>query len=80
MHVQSCSVQRSLTAGCYRYLEREFLTGYKNSKIVLLRPTMSFMLAQTADSRTLKVALSVAFLLLWPYLTANRRHCQTLQV
>lgn len=38
-----------------RYLEREFLSNFKNSKIVLLRPTMSFMLAQTPDPTTLKV-------------------------
>ena len=40
-----------------RYLEREFLTQYKNSHIVLLRPSMSFMLMQTPDPRTLKEAL-----------------------
>ncbi|KPI46029.1 NEDD8-specific protease 2 [Cyphellophora attinorum] len=31
------------------YLEREFLTAYKNSKIVLLRPSMSMMLSVTPD-------------------------------
>ncbi|KAJ9303768.1 hypothetical protein DTO217A2_6780 [Paecilomyces variotii] len=39
------------------YLEREFLTQYKNSNIVLLRPSMSFMLLQTPDPRTLRDAL-----------------------
>lgn len=40
-----------------RYLEREFLSQYKSSHIVLLRPSMSFMLNQTPDPRTLKEAL-----------------------
>ena len=40
-----------------RYLEREHLTQYKNSHIVLLRPSMSFMLMQTPDPLTLKEAL-----------------------
>jgi len=31
------------------YLEREFLTSYKNSKIILLRPSMSFMIGVTPD-------------------------------
>ncbi|KIW72633.1 hypothetical protein, variant 1 [Phialophora macrospora] len=39
------------------YLEREYLTNYKHSHIVLLRPTMSFMLMQTPDPRTIKDAL-----------------------
>ena len=40
-----------------RYLEREYLTEYKASNIVLLRPSMSFMLMQTPDPLTLKEAL-----------------------
>ncbi|TQB73141.1 hypothetical protein MPDQ_006058 [Monascus purpureus] len=39
------------------YLEREFLTRYKSSNIVLLRPSMSFLLLQTPDPRTLRDAL-----------------------
>lgn len=41
----------------HRYLEREYLTEYRNSNIVLLRPSMSFMLMQTPDPLTLKDAL-----------------------
>lgn len=40
-----------------RYLERENLSRYKNSHIVLLRPSMSFMLIQTPDPLTLRDAL-----------------------
>ncbi|RMZ90878.1 hypothetical protein DV736_g1892, partial [Chaetothyriales sp. CBS 134916] len=39
------------------YLEREFLTAYKHSHIVLLRPTMSFMLLQSPDPSKIKDAL-----------------------
>ncbi|QKX54489.1 uncharacterized protein TRUGW13939_01576 [Talaromyces rugulosus] len=39
------------------YLEREFLSKYEQSNIVLLRPSMSFMLLQTPDPRTLRDAL-----------------------
>jgi len=39
------------------YLEREYLPNFKLSRIVLLRPTMSFMLMQTPDPRTIKDAL-----------------------
>lgn len=39
------------------YLEREYLTEFKNSKIVLLRPTMSMMLLMTQDARQIKEAL-----------------------
>jgi sentrin-specific protease 8 len=39
------------------YLEHEFLAQYKTSNIVLLRPSMSFMLLQTPDPRTLRQAL-----------------------
>lgn len=42
---------------CSRYLEHEFLAQYKTSNIVLLRPSMSFMLLQTPDPRTLRQAL-----------------------
>ena len=41
----------------HRYLEREYLADYRNSNIVLLRPSMSFMLMQTPDPLTLKDAL-----------------------
>lgn len=40
-----------------RYLEREYLSQYKHAHVVLLRPSMSFMLMQTPDPRTLKDAL-----------------------
>lgn len=40
-----------------RYLEREFLIKYPTSHIILLRPSMSFMLLQTPDPLTLKEAL-----------------------
>ena len=40
-----------------RYLEREWLSHFKNANIVLLRPSMSFMLMQTPDPRSLKEAL-----------------------
>lgn len=39
------------------YLERERLILFPQSNIVLLRPSMSFMLMQTPDPRTLKEAL-----------------------
>ncbi|KAI1614104.1 sentrin-specific cysteine protease [Exophiala viscosa] len=39
------------------YLEHEYLTNFKHSRIILLRPTMSFMLMQTPDPRTIKDAL-----------------------
>ncbi|QSS50171.1 Ulp1 protease [Histoplasma capsulatum var. duboisii H88] len=39
------------------YLEREFLVNYQSANIVLLRPSMSFMLLQTPDPRTLREAL-----------------------
>ncbi|KAJ5339602.1 hypothetical protein N7452_006330 [Penicillium brevicompactum] len=39
------------------YLEHEFLTRYKSSNIILLRPSMSFMILQTPDPRTLREAL-----------------------
>jgi sentrin-specific protease 8 len=39
------------------YLEHERLIHYPNAHIVLLRPTMSFMLLQTRDALTLKTAL-----------------------
>jgi sentrin-specific protease 8 len=40
-----------------RYLEREHLSKYTNSHIVLLRPSMAFMLMQTPNPLTLKEAL-----------------------
>ncbi|KAL9610345.1 MAG: hypothetical protein Q9167_004943 [Letrouitia subvulpina] len=39
------------------WLEREYLTQYKNAHIVLLRPSMSFMLIQTGNPLTLKEVL-----------------------
>ncbi|KAL9102096.1 MAG: hypothetical protein Q9163_002719 [Psora crenata] len=39
------------------YLEREFLAQYNNAHIILLRPSMSFMLMQTPDPVTLLDAL-----------------------
>lgn len=39
------------------YLEREYLTEFKNSKIVLLRPTMSMILSMADDARDTKEAL-----------------------
>lgn len=45
------------TTNSSRYLEREYLVHYKTSEIVLLRPSMSFLLSQTPDPRTLKGAL-----------------------
>ncbi|UJO16771.1 NEDD8-specific protease 2 [Fulvia fulva] len=39
------------------YLEREKLTHYPQAHIVLLRPSMSFMLQQTQDPLTIKTAL-----------------------
>jgi hypothetical protein len=40
-----------------RYLEHEFLSRFKHSNIVLLRPSMTFMLLQTPDPRTVRDAL-----------------------
>ncbi|KAF4765490.1 hypothetical protein HAV15_003605 [Penicillium sp. str.  len=39
------------------YLEREFISRYQSSNIILLRPSMSFMILQTPDPRTLREAL-----------------------
>ncbi|KAL8982893.1 MAG: hypothetical protein Q9205_002731 [Flavoplaca limonia] len=41
----------------FRYLERDFLSQQHSSNIVLLRPSMSFMLIQTPNPLTLKDAL-----------------------
>ncbi|KAI9833499.1 MAG: hypothetical protein M1819_003657 [Sarea resinae] len=41
----------------YRYLEREELIKFPSSHIVLLRPSMCFMLKETGDPLTLKDAL-----------------------
>jgi sentrin-specific protease 8 len=41
----------------HRYLERESLSQFPSSHIVLLRPSMAFMLMQTPDPLTLKEAL-----------------------
>ena len=56
MHVM-CSKKISAAHALPRYLEREHLNQYKNANIVLLRPSMSFMLKQTPDPLTLKEAL-----------------------
>jgi sentrin-specific protease 8 len=40
-----------------RYLEREELTGFPKASIVLLRPSMSYMLMNSADPLTLKEVL-----------------------
>ena len=40
-----------------RYLEREFLVQHNTANIVLLRPSMAFMLMQTPDPTTLKEVL-----------------------
>lgn len=40
-----------------RYLEWEFLTQFKSSNIILLRPSMSFLLLQTPDPLSLREAL-----------------------
>ncbi len=40
-----------------RYLEREKLSQFGNANVVLLRPSMCFMLMQTPDPQTLKDAL-----------------------
>ena len=41
--------------GSCRYLEREVLIHYTYSNIVLLRPTMAFLLQQTPDLRIIQV-------------------------
>lgn len=40
-----------------RYLEREQLTGFPKAQIVLLRPSMSFLLQHTPDPTTIKQVL-----------------------
>lgn len=42
---------------CHRYLEREELTAFPKASIVLLRPSMAFMLMTTPDPLSLKEAL-----------------------
>ena len=46
---------------CHRYLEREFLPSYKNSRIILLRPSMTLMLNVTPDNQlqAMKVRLTL---------------------
>jgi sentrin-specific protease 8 len=50
-------------AGCgasltyFRYLEHEYLTAYKYSNIVLLRPSIAFLLMQTPDALSVRDAL-----------------------
>lgn len=41
----------------YRYLEHEYLMKSDRTNIILLRPSMSFMLLQTPDPRTVREAL-----------------------
>jgi sentrin-specific protease 8 len=41
----------------YRYLEREHLSVYPKTHIILLRPSMSFMLLQTPEPQTIASAL-----------------------
>lgn len=41
----------------HRYLEHEYLSKLEHANIILLRPSMSFMLLQTSDPRTLRDAL-----------------------
>ena len=48
---------RHIADNRFRYLEREVLCKYPSSHIVLLRPSMSFMLMQTPDPQTIKDAL-----------------------
>ena len=50
-------VSPHLTTPIRRYLEREYLTHVTNANIVLLRPSMSFMLMQTPNPLTLISAL-----------------------
>ena len=57
LHYTVSSILINKLTNLHRYLEREYLTEYKSSNIVLLRPSMSFMLMQTPDPRTLKEAL-----------------------
>lgn len=48
-----------ITVGChaqytnlnYRYLQREYLAGYQNSKIVLLQPPMVMILKESKEPR-----------------------------
>lgn len=54
-----CTLKPRLQIGLIvpRYLEREDLTAFPKASIVLLRPSMSFMLMQTPDPLSLKEAL-----------------------
>jgi hypothetical protein len=70
-----CSV--GTDAGHCRYLEHEFLTSYKHSNIVLLRPSMAMMLMQTPDPRTIKAG-PLSRQADRPMLTIYRRHFQIL--
>lgn len=57
LHMHSrpnCAVKRLTNI---RWLEREYLVRYPNSHIVLLRPSMAFMLMQTPNPLTIKDAL-----------------------
>lgn len=57
-----------------RYLEREQLSKYPSSHIVLLRPSMAFMLMQTPDPLTLKDALPDFRLTTHIFLPINDAH------
>lgn len=52
-----CSICLSVWTNIHRFLEHEYLSQYKSSNIVLLRPSMTFMLLQTADTRSLRDVL-----------------------
>lgn len=51
----ACTCQVSLTAS--RYLEHEYLAAYKHSNIVLLRPSITYLLMQTPDALSVRDAL-----------------------
>lgn len=61
-----------------RYLEREHLSHYPHAHIVLLRPSMSFMLMKTLDPLTLKDALPDFSLTTHIFLPIN--DCRTVEV
>ena len=56
-NIDAISSSRATLTMSVRYLEREYLINYPKAHIVLLRPSMSFMLMQTPDPLTLKDAL-----------------------
>lgn len=72
------NVFRNLTFVFRRYLEREHLSHYPHAHIVLLRPSMSFMLMKTLDPLTLKDALPDFSLTTHIFLPIN--DCRTVEV